>query len=428
LPVDKNISFHKGIAWTIAALATVHICSHYYNYYSISSGDLQALKNIRLVPGDAGANPTPNDLAFTSLPGWSGHLVTVIMLFMYTTAVSGVRRPMFEVFWFTHHLFILFFGILCFHGAGGILEPPNFWCWFIGPGVLYLIERIIRLVRGSQSTIILQAIQHPSKVLELRMKKTTFNYKPGQYVFLGCPYIARFEWHPFTISSSPDEDFLSVHIRIVGDWTGMLHRLLNPENKMGLVQENMLTAPNGRPIILVDGPFGAASEEAFKFENVTLWAAGIGVTPFASILKSIKYRIENADATCPIKSVSFYWVNRDTNSFEWFVDLLAELERKCSFLTINLYFTGTLGADQVRAVMYNAQGNTDSITGLEAKTIFGRPNLNQIFGETAQKFIGHRVGVFFCGPVALSKRLDAASRKFTNAKEGTKFIYHKENF
>jgi hypothetical protein len=37
-------------------------CSHYYNYYSISSGDLQALKNIRLVPGDAGANPTPNDL------------------------------------------------------------------------------------------------------------------------------------------------------------------------------------------------------------------------------------------------------------------------------------------------------------------------------------------------------------------------------
>jgi hypothetical protein len=62
LPVDKNISFHKGIAWTIAALATAHICSHYYNYYSISSGDLQALKNIRIVAGDAAANPTPNDL------------------------------------------------------------------------------------------------------------------------------------------------------------------------------------------------------------------------------------------------------------------------------------------------------------------------------------------------------------------------------
>jgi hypothetical protein len=62
-------------------------------------------------------------------------------------------------------------------GAQQILEPPTFWQWWAGPALLYLIERVLRIVRGSQNTIILQAIQHPSRVIELRMKKTRFDYK-----------------------------------------------------------------------------------------------------------------------------------------------------------------------------------------------------------------------------------------------------------
>jgi hypothetical protein len=41
---------------------------------------------------------------------------------------------------------------------------------------------------------------------------------------------------PFTITSAPHESFVSVHIRVVGDWTGDLWNLLNPENKLGIVQ------------------------------------------------------------------------------------------------------------------------------------------------------------------------------------------------
>lgn len=46
------------------------------------------------------------------------------------------------------------------------------------------------------------------------MKKSEFKYKPGQYLFLNCPYIAKYEWHPFTITSAPEEDYVSVHIRV----------------------------------------------------------------------------------------------------------------------------------------------------------------------------------------------------------------------
>lgn len=40
----------------------------------------------------------------------------------------------------------------------------------------------------------------------------------------------------------------------------------------------------------MDGPFGTASEDVFRYEAVMLVGAGIGVTPFASVLKSVWYK------------------------------------------------------------------------------------------------------------------------------------------
>lgn len=45
----------------------------------------------------------------------------------------------------------------------------------------------------------------------------------------------------------------------------------------------------------VDGPFGTASEDVFDYEVSMLVGAGIGVTPFASILKSIWYKFKESN-------------------------------------------------------------------------------------------------------------------------------------
>lgn len=76
-------------------------------------------------------------------------------------------------------------------------------------------------------------------------------YKSGQYCFLNSPYLAPQEWHPFTITSTPNGDpYLSFHIRQAGDWTSGLSALLNPEKKLGLVCEDMMFAPNGTQVML----------------------------------------------------------------------------------------------------------------------------------------------------------------------------------
>jgi len=35
-----------------------------------------------------------------------------------------------------------------------------------------------------------------------------------QYVFINCPMVSSYEWHPFSISSAPDEQFVTFHIKV----------------------------------------------------------------------------------------------------------------------------------------------------------------------------------------------------------------------
>jgi ferredoxin-NADP reductase len=51
--------------------------------------------------------------------------------------------------------------------------------------------------------------------------------------------------------------------------------------------------------VAIDGPYGAPSSHIFRAEHAVLIAAGIGVTPFASILQSIMHRYYAIRQSCP---------------------------------------------------------------------------------------------------------------------------------
>jgi predicted ferric reductase len=152
--------------------------------------------------------------------------------------------------------------------------------------------------------------------------------------------VSIWQYHPFTLTSAPEEDYISVHVRCVGDFTKALGRVLgcNFEKKSGgdskvigvsKDENGMEVDPAIRrilPRIYVDGPFGSASEDVFKYEVALLVGAGIGVTPFASILKSIWYRLNYPQKKTRLRKVYFFWVCRDFGSFEWFRSLLMAIE------------------------------------------------------------------------------------------------------
>ena len=92
--------------------------------------------------------------------------------------------------------------------------------------------------------------------------------------------------------------------------------------------------------IHINGPQGTASRDIFNSEHAVLIAAGIGVTPFASILQSLWFKFLKSYKECStcrncwfedineksLKKVDFIWINRDYESFEWFIELLGKIE------------------------------------------------------------------------------------------------------
>jgi respiratory burst oxidase len=97
------------------------------------------------------------------------------------------------------------------------------------PVLLYGGERTLRYFRsGSYSVRLLKVAIYPGNVLTLQMSKPTqFRYKSGQYMFVQCPAVSPFEWHPFSITSAPEDDYISIHIRQLGDWTQELKRVFS---------------------------------------------------------------------------------------------------------------------------------------------------------------------------------------------------------
>jgi len=445
IPFDKAVTFHKATGWSIVAGTVVHIVAHMINFAKL------AMK--QTTPG---ARINAFLLAnFATGPGATGWIMTATLFVMVFFATEKRRRANFEQFWYTHHLFIIFFVCWQLHGMWCMIKPDRppycsfnnvgvFWRYWLVGGVIWITERILREVRSRHRTYISKVIEHPSNVMELHIKKEKTTARAGQYIFLSCPEVSYFQWHPFTLTSAPEEDYLSVHIRVVGDFTTALAKAVGCELSKDRKKDSLPAGgklvgsstlpPLNRilPRVMIDGPFGSASEDFLNFETILLVGAGIGVTPFASILKSIWYRMNNFNYSKPtrLSKVYFTWVIRDFGSAEWFHSLLHAIEEQDTQnrIEINIYLTAKINQDDINNIIVHDVGaEKDAITELRAPTHFGRPNWDRVFSSIVDKHPETDVGVFFCGPPAISTHLRGMSNKYSDPK-GTRFMFRKENF
>lgn len=445
IPFDEAIEFHKCTAWSVVFFSLVHTGAHIANSWflghAMSTNTLGSLVHAILCNVSTG-------------PFVTGWLMLALLTIMALFATENRRRTRFERFQFTHLLFLPFFALWQLHGMFCMIRPDSapycswkqvgvFWFYWSFGGALYISERLLREVRSRHRTFICKVVHHPSKVIELHLKKEkTRRMRPGQYIMINCPAVSCWQWHPFTLTNAPEED-LSVHIRIVGDWTREFAHALgcDPELNEAVSKElcddedPQTKLSRVLPRIMIDGPFGAASEDVFHEEVAVLIGAGIGVTPFASILKHIWYRSQDENPSSPplkLRKVYFFWICREPTAFEWFQSLLHAIEAQDNqnFIEICTFVTGRLEKDQVENIYTNDPGvDRDVVTGLQAPTHYGRPNWDRIFSSIASAHPATKVGVFFCGPPALSSTLHKMCLKHTSGKPGSaSFSYSKERF
>ena len=440
LPLDENIWMHRQIAYTLLFFTAVHVSAHYVNFFNIEALQIRRVAAVQIHYTEAG--------------GITGHVMLTCMLLIYTTSHARIRQQSFETFWYTHHLFVPFFLALYTHATGCFVRDSaqpyspfagepfwthcvgyQAWRWELGTAAIYLLERLWREIRAVRATAITRVVRHPYDVVEIQFNKPSFRYKAGQWLFLQVPSISGYQWHPFTITSCPFDPYASIHVRQVGDFT----RALGDALGAGAAQAKMYDAfdpmgmyevalQNGEqmPPIRIDGPYGAPAEDVFENEVAVLVGTGIGVTPWASILKNIWHLRNSPDPPRRLRRVEFIWVCRDTGSFEWFQTLLLSLEQQSNeaarraagagepgveFLKIHTYLTQRLDMDTAQNIVLNSVGaEMDPLTELRSRTNFGRPDFKKLF-TTMRDGIRDRtymdgldasgrttVGVYFCGP------------------------------
>ena len=83
----------------------------------------------------------------------------------------------------------------------------------------------IELTAGRKHARTGEVARLPGNVVRIQWPRNRFEYNGGQYVFICVPAISLWEWHPFSLSSHPMGDMVTLHIRVLGDWTKQLYDL-----------------------------------------------------------------------------------------------------------------------------------------------------------------------------------------------------------
>ncbi|MBA0683569.1 hypothetical protein Goari_025217 [Gossypium aridum] len=212
----------------------------------------------------------------------AGVIAIVIAMPMWVTSLPQFRRMKFELFFYTHHLYLLYIFFYVLHVGDA------YFCMIL-PGIfLFLIDRYLRFLQSRQRTALLSARILPCGLLELNFSKTPgLYYNPTSILFVNVPRISKLQWHPFTVSSNcnMETDELSVVIKCQGSWSDKLYKELG--------------SSLDRLEVSTEGPYGPTSSHFLRHECLVLVSGGSGITPFISIIREIIFQIQKPNFKVP---------------------------------------------------------------------------------------------------------------------------------
>ena len=369
----------------------------------------------------------------------TGLLLMIAFGALLLTSLPPIRRYFFEWFYKSHVLFFLAsVGLAFAHGAGGFVVGFIFYA-------LDIIYRYGKAVRIHPREVSCQRL--PGNIVRLTFEKDdTFHYRSGQYLFICVPSLSAFEWHPFSISSSPTDTTVAVHIRALGDWTT---ELLERSSESNLHLQVLLEGPYGEP---------AVDLESEKYTHFFMVSGGIGVTPLQSIMNELLHQHKKGRK---VDKCWFIWSVRDIAMVNAMLDIeMTKTEKpetstetstgKETALTepktiarLPLSFSpdglnefcpeqqGSFYTEFFLTQVRNAEDFAEADIHPEVQPClrFNRPDIKKKMTEMHEIAIGNkvdRVAVLVCGPEGMVSDVIAFSRELSSKQ--VKFDVHAETF
>lgn len=417
VPYERMITWH--MLWSFAAVATaaLHLYCAYFEGESDDRRLSEAVQDERLLSGDSGDGgnsiyglngPNPNLVKF-SLDGGTNTTGTISLLAMAGLVVFSFiptfRRLAFELWYIPHIVGAAVAAVFAaIHGAGEVIIVLAWWVvdlatrYILMAGILYPKKASLRKL--------------PGDIVEISFPKPkNFEYEAGQYIMIAIPAIGFSQFHPFTISSSPHEKMVTMHVKALGRWTRRLMRLAT-------------AAKNQNVTFLMEGPYGKLMielENEKRYKMVLMISGGIGVTPMKSIANDLLHA--HQQGTRDLKKLNFVWAIRS-------LDLLHSISDSGDEMVNNVsIFNQELEGDIVDLNVYMTKGNVKDNSMVK----IGRPNIDEIFTQMKKAAMDEgetHVAVCVCGPSRLVDSCREASRQYSDGlcKGGVTFDFHEETF
>jgi len=197
--------------------------------------------------------------AFTGQVNISGSVLMLLIVAITLSSLPPIRKRIFELFYYLHILFTAGMVTCAFFHSGKLVPILAALTWGADLG----IRKVIMARTRYPHKAFLKRISET--VLEISFPKTAaFAYNPGQYIYIAIPEISWLQWHPYSISSSPKQRVVTLHVRRAGNWTSALFDLAQKKQEVA---------------ILLEGPYGCVGLDISndkKYRNIMLISGGIG--------------------------------------------------------------------------------------------------------------------------------------------------------
>ncbi|KAK9749434.1 hypothetical protein RND81_02G125300 [Saponaria officinalis] len=265
LTSETSIKYHIWVGHTFMALATAHGLCYLLNW-AVTGHLYKALRWRKI-----------------GVSNLAGEISLLAGLILWFATFPWIRRNMFEVFFYTHYLYIIFMLFFFLH-VGISYSFHILPCFF-----LFVIDRYVRFLQSRQQDRLLFARTLSCGVLELNfVKSAKFSYNPTSIIFIKIPAISRLQWHPFSIISGSrlENDRLSVIIKVGGTWTRKLYDMVS-------------TSSIDRLEASVEGPYGPVSNHYLRYETLVMISGGSGITPFFSIIRELLFASSTTEPKIP---------------------------------------------------------------------------------------------------------------------------------
>ena len=350
----------------------------------------------------------------------SGVILVALMFLLNIFAFYMIRRKYFECFYRFHWiLFLIAVPVAAIHGAGLALIGAGFW----------LVDVVIRymLVRKNKKRVeIAEITQIQPSLVKICFPNNNFHYKAGQYVFLCVPELTMWEWHPFSLSSSPNEKNVSLHVRVLGDWTKRLYELSG--NREACTK------------LWIDGPYGncTLNIDSEQYKLFILISGGIGITPLQSVCNQLIYEHIRGRI---LKKILFIWSVKDKFLYDSVSEnpdafYVKKLPRNLPYafqpdVLIKHEHENVLDSFfHLTNVRNEKDFNKANIDPMHQKLLkFGRPNLPSYFDKIkklAKDQNESKVAILTCGPEPMMIEARKLCREYSG--DGIQFDFHEETF